>query len=69
MNIEYSVGLREKAKEKLIEEFDKVCAVGYGKIEVHFNARTKRIDIVPSPHFGIGEPEQFALKVGSQEKP
>ena len=55
MSIEYSPELKERAKKKFLEQFELLCDVGLGKIEVHFNKKIKKIDIVPSPHFGIIE--------------
>ena len=50
---EYPEELKERAKKELLEQFDLLCGVKYGKIEINFNARSKSIDIVPSPHYRI----------------
>ena len=50
---EYSKELKEKAREKLLKEFDNLCEIGYGKLEVHFNLKSKNILIIPSPYFRV----------------
>jgi len=53
MSSGYSEELKKKAKEKLLEQFDLLCKVGYGKIEISFNVKSKNILIVPSPYLRV----------------
>ena len=55
MNLGYSEELKEKAREKLLEQFELLCEVGYGKIEISFNVKSKNILIVPSPYFRVDD--------------
>jgi len=49
----YSQEHIKRAKEELLKQFDLLCEMEYGKIEIHFNRMAKVIEIVPSPHIKI----------------
>ncbi len=52
---EYPEELKERAKKKLLEQFDLLCKMEYGKITVNMNKRAKVIEIIPEHHIKIRE--------------
>ena len=51
----YPESQKQEAKRMLLEQFDLLCKVEYGKLTVNVNKRAKMIEIIPEPHFRISE--------------
>ena len=47
--MKYSNEIIEKAKQELLAQFENLCTIGYGKIEISFNVKSGNIVIIPSP--------------------
>ena len=51
--MKYSNEIKEKAKQELLTQFENLCNIGYGKIEISFNVGKGNILIIPSPYIRI----------------
>ena len=51
--MKYSNEIIEKAKQELLAQFENLCTIGYGKIEISFNVGKGNILIIPSPYLRI----------------